>query len=185
MHTLTNAQCSFQVGLEIQQLELVHSVERQDEFLNPLIQFIHSCKEKPLGMCMCAYYQQYSSFCISDFKIKYNAKERLSIHRHVNYLTQKWKKSEKKPHKNYKCHFYYYHFLVFSQKEQKLFKTSQGSIKIPNTDLSKRLSWTYHITQLQNPIETVVTKTDCHSLGGQQNRAQKEFTELACTLTFI
>lgn len=28
MHTLTNAQCSFKVVLEIQQLELVHSVER-------------------------------------------------------------------------------------------------------------------------------------------------------------
>lgn len=50
-------------------------------------------------MCMCAYYQQYSSFYISDFKIKYNAKERLSIHIHVNYLTQKWKKSEKNPQK--------------------------------------------------------------------------------------
>lgn len=47
-------------------------------------------------MWMCAYYQQYSSFYIGDFKIKYNAKKRLSIHIHVNYQTQKWKKSEKK-----------------------------------------------------------------------------------------
>lgn len=75
---------------------------------------------------------------------------------YIYMLNSKLKNGKnQKKHKNYKHDFYYYHFLAFSQKQQKLFKTSQRNIEIPNTEKDK----------------TAVTKTDteqCDRKGAQE-----------------